>query len=105
MKRKLRNFFHDEDGQAVAELALAIPVLLLVLLAIVDFGRAVNYWNDENHVGSIGSRYAAVGGTVGMCGGAGFSTTCHLLRVYLSFDVGIHATSLLAGTRGWYGLT
>jgi Flp pilus assembly protein TadG len=61
MKLKLRNLFHDEHGQAVAELALALPVLLLVVLAIVDFGRFMNYWNDENHVANLGARAAAVG--------------------------------------------
>jgi Flp pilus assembly protein TadG len=59
-KRSFRAFHRSEDGQAIAELALALPVLLLVVLGIVDFGRAVNYWNDENHVANLGARLAAV---------------------------------------------
>jgi hypothetical protein len=51
----------SEDGQAVVELALVLPVLLVVVLGILDFGRAVNYWNDETHVASLAARYAAVG--------------------------------------------
>jgi hypothetical protein len=50
-----------EGGQAVVELALALPILLVVVLGIVDFGRAVNYWNDETHVANLAARYAAVG--------------------------------------------
>jgi Flp pilus assembly protein TadG len=61
MKLKLRNLFDNQDGQAVAELALALPVLMLVVLAILDFGRAINYWNDETHVANLAARYAVVG--------------------------------------------
>jgi Flp pilus assembly protein TadG len=61
MKRVLRTFYESQDGQAVVELALVIPVLLIVVLGIVDFGKAINYWNDENHLANLGARYAAVG--------------------------------------------
>lgn len=61
MRRTLLHLVRSERGQAVVELALAIPVLLIVVLGIADFGRAVNYWNDENHVAEIAARYLAVG--------------------------------------------
>jgi Flp pilus assembly protein TadG len=61
MRNLLRNLRHSEDGQALTELALVLPMLLIVLLAIVDFGRAINYWNDETHVANLAARYAAVG--------------------------------------------
>lgn len=61
MKRNLTAFLEDEGGQAVTEFALVVPVLLIFLFAIFDFGRAVFYWNDENHVANLGARYAAVG--------------------------------------------
>jgi Flp pilus assembly protein TadG len=60
MKRNFRLFLDDEDGQATTELALVIPLLLVLLFAIFDFGRAVFFWNDENHVANLGARYAAV---------------------------------------------
>jgi Flp pilus assembly protein TadG len=59
--RLLRRLLGPEDGQAVVELALALPILLVVVLGIVDFGKAVNYWNDENHIANVTARYAAVG--------------------------------------------
>src|SRR5271167_2477174 len=59
--RVLRTVRESEDGQAVLELALCIPVLLIVVLGIVDFGRAVNYWNNETHLANLGARFAAVG--------------------------------------------
>ena len=60
-RRWLRFMRRSEDGQAVIELALVLPILLIVVLGIVDFGRATNYWNDENHTAEVGARYAAVG--------------------------------------------
>lgn len=97
MKRKIRSFIYDEDGQAVAELALAIPVLLLVLLAIFDFGRAVNYWNDENHVAGIAARYAAVGSTGGTCSGTDYSTAGHTLSAYVACEAGLDSVDLQNG--------
>ncbi len=60
LKRLVHPFRQAENGQAVLELALCLPVLLVVVLGIVDFGRAVNYWNDQNHVANLGARFAAV---------------------------------------------
>jgi hypothetical protein len=49
-----------EDGQATVELAFVLPVLLVILLGLLDFGRALNYWNDANQLAGEGARYAAV---------------------------------------------
>jgi hypothetical protein len=58
----LRSLFHRQDGQALPEFALVLPVLVLVLFAIIDFGKAFNYWNDATHIAAEGARYAAVNG-------------------------------------------
>lgn len=50
----------SESGVAIVEFALVLPFLLLVLLAIIDFGRAINYWIDTTHLASEGARLAAV---------------------------------------------
>jgi TadE-like protein len=54
--------FHlkDERGQALVEFALVIPILLLVLFAVLHFGKAINYYNDATHIAAEGARYAAV---------------------------------------------
>jgi Flp pilus assembly protein TadG len=62
--RHLRCFasrLRREDGQALVEFALVLPILLLVLLGIVDFSRATNYWDDATHLANLGARVAAVG--------------------------------------------
>ena len=50
----------DEDGSALVEFTLLLPVLLLLLFGVLDFGRAINYWIDESQLANVGARYAAV---------------------------------------------
>ena len=40
--------------------ALILPLRLILLLLILDFGRAINYWIDSTHLASEGARLAAV---------------------------------------------
>lgn len=42
------------------EFALVLPFLCLMLILIIDFGRAFNYWIDTTHLASEGARLAAV---------------------------------------------
>ena len=44
----------------MVEMALVMPILLFLALGIVDFGRAMNYWNDVNQIAADGARFAAV---------------------------------------------
>ena len=49
-----------EAGVALVEFALILPILMLLLLGMLDFGRAFNYWLDQTHVANEGSRWAIV---------------------------------------------
>ena len=49
-----------ESGQSLAEFALVLPILLLVIFGIFEFGRAYTYWSDANHIANEGARWAAV---------------------------------------------
>ena len=49
-----------EAGVAMVEFAMVLPLLLILLLLIMDFGRAINYWIDTTHLASEGARLAAV---------------------------------------------
>lgn len=60
MRRKMKRFFKNEKGQAVVELAITLPILILVLCAIIDFG-----WIFSNKMLLIyssreGARYGAL---------------------------------------------
>ena len=49
-----------EHGQGAVEFALVVPILCLIIVAILHFGKVMNYWLDLNHVASEGARKAAV---------------------------------------------
>src|SRR4030043_3462 len=49
-----------EDGQSLVEFALVIPIFLLVLFAIVDFGMAFHAWITVTNSAREGARVGAV---------------------------------------------
>jgi Flp pilus assembly protein TadG len=59
MQRMLTKF-GPEDGASLVEFALVLPVLALLLFAMLDFGKAFNYWIDETHLANEGARWAVV---------------------------------------------
>ncbi len=61
----MRTSLHSERGTALVEFALVLPLLLLVLFGLLDFGKAFNYWNDETHLAAEGARWAVVNSNPG----------------------------------------
>jgi Flp pilus assembly protein TadG len=57
MWRRLRG---EEHGVALVEFALVAPLLLVILFAMLDFGRTFNYWIDATHLANEGARWAVV---------------------------------------------
>ena len=56
--RKLR--LKDKTGQSLIEFALVLPILLLVVFGITEFGRAIMTVNVLNTASREGARLAAV---------------------------------------------
>jgi len=50
----------NEAGAALVEFVLVLPLVLVLLLGMLDLGKAFNYWIDENHLAHEGARFAAV---------------------------------------------
>ena len=50
----------DESGVALVEFAFVLPLLLVLVLGIIDFGRAFNHWIDTTHLANVAARYATV---------------------------------------------
>lgn len=55
-----RMLMRDEEGAAVVEFALVMPILALIIFGIIDFGRA--FYTVNNIISAVreGSRYGAV---------------------------------------------
>lgn len=56
--RRLRG---GEKGQDYLEFAIIVPIFMLLVMGIVDFGRVFNTWMMVTHGAREGARYAAVG--------------------------------------------
>lgn len=66
LARRLRG----ADGQALVELAVVLPVILILILSVVDIGKAYGYQNDETHLANEAARFAAVGNCGSCVGGS-----------------------------------
>jgi len=57
---RLRRRARDERGQALVEFAVVLPVLLLVIMGILYFGRYEDYSNQMTQLAEEGARWASV---------------------------------------------
>lgn len=53
-------WFREDDGAAIVEFAIVVPLLILVLVACFDFARAVNAYVTVANASREGARYATV---------------------------------------------
>src|SRR5215211_4186607 len=49
-QRLMRRLTSDERGVALVEFALVLPILLLILFGVIEFGKAFTMWIDETHL-------------------------------------------------------
>jgi len=47
-----------KSAQSLTEFALILPILMLILLGVVDFGRVFYYWTSIANAAREGARYA-----------------------------------------------
>lgn len=55
-----RTKIKDQRGQALVEMALALPILLLMVFGIIEFGRVYTAQLEINSIARQGARTAAV---------------------------------------------
>jgi len=60
IKRKAFDVARRERGTAVVEFAVLVPVLVLIIFGVANFGLAMNAYNNETQLANEGARYAAV---------------------------------------------
>jgi Flp pilus assembly protein TadG len=63
----------SEQGQTLVEFALILPILLLLVVGMFDFGSAFNQKNELNFLANAAARYAEVNSCTG-CASNGKST-------------------------------
>jgi hypothetical protein len=66
-QRNGRGQLTGEEGQTLVEFALILPLLLIVVLGIIDLGKAFGYKNDETNLANQAARLAAVNQCPGGC--------------------------------------
>jgi Flp pilus assembly protein TadG len=59
----------SESGVAIAEFALVLPLLAVLLFGMIEFGRAINYWIDATHLANEAARWAVVNQNPGSTSG------------------------------------
>ncbi len=80
LKRITRRRGKGEGGQSLVEFALVLPIFLLVLCAIVDFGMAFHAWitvtNSAREGGRLGAVHPALDAVGSPCYGQGSLDQC-----------------------------
>lgn len=56
-----RFFFRDQRGQAMVELALVLPILLILFMGVIEFGRIFNNYLVITNASREGARVAVLG--------------------------------------------
>src|SRR5437588_186266 len=65
LMQRLASKLRREEGTALIEFAVVLPLLLLILMGIIYFGRYLNYTNDETQLASSAARWAAINSNPG----------------------------------------
>jgi Flp pilus assembly protein TadG len=63
--RRARARSSQEDGAVLVEFAIILPVLVLIILGILYFGRYMDYTNQLTQLAEEGARWAAVNNNPG----------------------------------------
>jgi Flp pilus assembly protein TadG len=82
-----QRFVKDTRGTALAELALVLPLLLVLIMGMLDFGKAFNEWIDETHLANEGARLAAVGYLAVDCSTAANPNICIAQQIQESANI------------------
>jgi hypothetical protein len=60
MSNVARKLFRDRSGQALVEFALVVPIFMLLVMGVIEFGRAWNLQQTMTEAAREGARRAAV---------------------------------------------
>lgn len=94
---RLRAFRREERGTAVVEFALVAPILFILAFGILDFGRVLNYYNQESQLAGLGARAAAVDRNPdGLATASGTSIQTQLVNTYAKGELNGKMTACIS---------
>ncbi len=59
-RRRILARFSEERGTALVEMAIVLPVLMMIIMGVLYFGRYLSYQNSQTHMAEMAVRWAAV---------------------------------------------
>lgn len=100
MKARAQMRSAPDRGAAAVEFALLLPLLLLIVFGIIDFGRALNAQITLTQAAREGARVAALGGTTGQIQARATAAAPGLSPVTVTVVSACPANSGAAGLNG-----
>lgn len=94
IRRRLQRGQGVRRGQSLVEFALILPILLIFLLGLVDFGRAVAAYNSVSNGSRSGARVAIVDQNEDAITAAVESEASGLSEVLVEFDFNVESDPL-----------
>ena len=102
-----RRLGRSERGTAIVEFALIAPLLFFLVFGIIEFGRALNYYNDLTQLAGQGARAAivsrnpdstAVGTANANCAANNQTIQCQIAKTFPTDNELKHGMSVCLGT-------
>ncbi|MGD8485790.1 MAG: TadE/TadG family type IV pilus assembly protein [Chloroflexota bacterium] len=89
MSEPMNSHPHDQSrGQALVELAIVIPIIVVVALALFDGGRAVLFYTELTNASRVGARVAMVNQSHdASCTGADQTYRCAAAEIATSTEI------------------
>jgi Flp pilus assembly protein TadG len=96
----LQRMVASSEGVALVEFALMVPILILLLVGILDTGRAVNAYVTISNASREGARYAALNPTAAPAAIKSSAVVPHAqqldasgINVYVTYNAGVTSTN------------
>jgi Flp pilus assembly protein TadG len=93
----MMNILKNEKGQSIVEFALLLPILILIIMAIIEFGLLLNTYLALNNASREGARIGIVGGTDAQIQNTVLTTSPTLESRYISVVITPSQASRKAG--------
>ena len=112
MKKLIKNFAYDRNGVAAVEFALLLPVLLIIVFGIINYGTLLYNQAVITNAAREGARWGAINTTSAIsCSGSSFGTgdPCQIANNYTRANLitfgGVTSSSTSASGTGTAGTT